>query len=209
MEWIIVLFVVLVLAGMVVMLRKRREEQRAAEHERAQAFMMSLQGANLMSVPADVTTASSTTSLPAAPFSEDMPDTGSAAAVAKPWTVPAVRRGYLDHRHQVVWHWLRTGLPEAEIFARGSLRRVVGSERVRKDMMLDFVICNAQLEVLAAVDLEKSGQVDPGASFKRMLLEEVGVRYANWNAAQLPDQRVLRRWIEDGADVTAPDQMTR
>jgi len=207
MEWIIVLFVVLVVAGLVVMLRQRREAQRAAEHERAQAFMMSLQGVSLGSASKGLASNSPGPGPVTAPLSDGMSNAARGGASSR--TEPVAGRGYLEHRHQVVWHWLRTGLPDAEIFARGSLRRVVGRDRVQKDMMLDFVICNAQFEVLAAVDLEKSGQSDPGANFKRMLLEEAGVRYANWNPAQLPDQRDLRSWIEGRAEEAGPGQMTR
>jgi len=209
MEWIIVLFVCLVLVGLVFMLRQRREAQRTAEHERAQAFLMSLQGAAFMPEAPQPNTETPSVGPWSGPFSEGMPAVRALGATIEPPAASGRRPGYLDHRHQVVWRWLRTGLPETEIFARGSLRRVVGRERVQKDMMLDFVICNAQFEVLAAVDLEKSGQADPGARFKQMLLEEAGVLYANWNAAQLPDQSALRRWLDRLADPARPDQMTR
>lgn len=208
MEWIIVLLVGLVLVGLVFMLRQRREAQRAAEHERAQAFLMSLQGAAFTPEAEQLKTESLPAGPSTGPFSEGMSGAPATGAATEP-AASGPRPGYLDHRHQVVWRWLRTGLPETEIFARGSLRRVVGRERVQKDMMLDFVICNAQFEVLAAVDLEKSGQADPGARFKQMLLEEAGVLYANWNAAQLPDQSALRRWLDRQGDPARPDQMTR
>jgi len=209
MEWIIVLLVGLALVGLVFMLRQRREAQRAAEHERAQAFLMSLQGVAFTPEAEQLKTESPPVVPSTGPFSEGMSGAPATGAATEPAAGSGRKPGYLDHRHQVVWRWLRTGLPETEIFARGSLRRVVGRERVQKDMMLDFVICNAQFEVLAAVDLEKSGQADPGARFKQMLLEEAGVLYANWNAAQLPDQSALRRWLDRQDDPARPDQMTR
>lgn len=209
MEWIILLLVVLVLVGMVFLLRQRRRVQREAEDERAQAFLMAIQGVAHTPPPSAGAAAASIPRSTGAKTTDVPPSSLGMADTHRPRPTAGSGRGYLEHSHQVVFRWLRAGLPECEIFARGSLRRVVGGDRVQKDLMLDFVVCNDRFEVLAVVDLDRRGQSDPSAAFKRMLLEEAGVVYACWSAAQLPDQASLRQWLDGVNATTTLGQMAR
>ncbi len=204
MSWLLLLLVVVVFASLAYVLHRRRVSHREDELAREQAFLMEMHEAGLMGgagEPAATTegavSASTQINAPDVPVEDAPPSLPEDDATP----VSGSGRGYLERSHQVVWRWLRTGLPDCEIFARGSLRRVVGRERVQKDMRLDFVICNEDFEVLAAVDLTKPGREVPAAELKRHLLSQVGVRYACWDASHLPDRATLTRWL-GGSDET-------
>ncbi len=217
MGWMLVVLVVIVFVALFFYLRKRRVEQREAEDARAQAFLMEMQRTrvtNEVAPEADSVAASGRVDV-----SEPQSSGGGARIheattsieedVAQP--TPGSGRGYLNRTHQIVWRWLRAGLPEHEIFARGSLRRVVGRDRIEKDMRLDFVVCNADFEVLAAIDLGREGSHDMSSrdlsghdvsrATKRDALAAVGVRYACWDASHLPDKAFLVRWVNGEAEI--------
>ena len=118
-----------------------------------------------------------------------------AEAPAAPLVPEGQGRPYLDRRHALVFRWLRTSLPDHEVLPRASLRRVVGRERVEKDMMLDFALCNPALEVVAVVDLDLGEHATAAFDFKREALEAVGVKYARWNPERLPGREALLAWI--------------
>jgi len=218
MAWLLTFACMAAFVGLFFYLRRRREEQREAEDARAQAFLIEMGGAQGGQGGASEPERSSP-SMPRAPAHDAAAHSGvmttseERPVMDAPATAPATAaRGpvYLERSHQVVWHWLKASLPGYEIFARGSLRRVVGKDRVQKDMLLDFVICDARLRVAGVVDLERPRQ-DPAAQrFKREVLDEVAVRYACWNAAQLPGKTFVREWLEmPGVPAGSQDEIER
>ncbi|QID18123.1 hypothetical protein G3580_11035 [Nitrogeniibacter mangrovi] len=188
MSWLLLLVVVVVFALLVVVLRKRRDAQREAEEARAQAFLMQVQGA-----AAAIGAGTEAIVSGAMAAATETPDDTEVA-------MPASGPTYLDRHHQIVWRWLRAGLPGCEVFARGSLRRIVGRERLQKDLLLDFVICNEGFEVLAVVDLAREGRTEAERNHKSQLLAQRGVRYVCWSAERLPDQTTLSAWIGGSRD---------
>jgi hypothetical protein len=205
MSWLFLLLVLAAVAAVVYLVRQRHRAQREAEHERAQAFLMALNGVGGAGQPVSSTGAGRGAAA-AVPVTEVAQEAAVAPASC---AEDAPGPSYLERRHQVVWRWLRAGLPECEIFARGSLRRIVGREQLDKDMMLDFVVCNADFEVLAAIDLEKGNRSDAAGAFKRRQLAGVGVRYACWNPAELPTQEALVAWVGATVEGARPDQSAR
>lgn len=197
MEWLFLFGVVLVFVGLFFWIRERRARHRDAERAREEAFLMQLAGVSGAKPSNDETSPSHS----APPHATD-PAPGdvhvdaprvaeSTGALSSPPSSP-----YLDNRHRVVYFWLKTGLPTHEIIPRGSLRRVVGRAQVSKDMLLDFVICDAALAVVAVVDLDRGPEGAAAARFKKELLEAAGVRYACWPASALPDKATLPIWLK-------------
>ncbi len=216
MAWLFTFIFIAALAGLFYYVRRRREELREAEEARAQAFLMEMHGRR----GGDVVMDSSAAGLPEVSSilvrharEEDSPRVPMDFTPA-PEREPEVRPRaggpvYLERSHLIVWRWLKTALPGHEIFARGSLRRVVGKDRAQKDMLLDFVICDAELRVAGVVDLERARQDLAANRLKREMLDEVGVRYACWNASQLPDKQFLREWLMAQPTVSTQDEIER
>ena len=181
MAWLFLALVLALFVGVAIYVRERRADQREAEQAREAAFLLDVTGG----VAADA-------DAPSARLAAG--DDNVAEAVA-PVPVAGAGRGYLDRSHAVVYRWLRTQLPDYEVFPRASLRRVAGRGRVGKDLMLDFALCNAALEVVAVVDLNGDAAGASVAAFKRDVLDEVGVKYALWDPRHLPDRQALIDWI--------------
>lgn len=196
-----VLFVVLFLY-----LRRRRAELAEEEDARAQAFFDLVHGERGQGVVPEaspvgdiaVQVPASRVQAPERPpmdYAPPPPPVLDASSERTAFDESATGPVYLERPYLLVWRWLRMALPEHECFARGSLRRVVGRDRAQKDMMVDFVICDAACRVVAVVDLERRGQEGSVHRFKRELLNEAGVRYACWSASQLPERDEVREWI--------------
>lgn len=200
----IVLFVILFLY-----LRRRRAELVAEEEARAQAFFELIHGEAHQGVAPEAAEANPSWEagcFESAPSADAVQPAVPAIAFAPPPPVPqsmpmpAGDDGgggpvYLDKPSLLIWRWLRTALPGHECFARGSLRRVVGRDRAKKDMLLDFVICDGACRVVAVVDLARRHQDAAVTRFKDDVLAEVGVRYACWDATQLPDRDFVQAWV--------------
>ncbi|WP_230968954.1 hypothetical protein [Nitrogeniibacter aestuarii] len=216
MAWLFTFIFIAAFAGLFYYLRRRREELREAEEARAQAFLMEMHGRRggdvMMDSPA--TGSPAVSSIVAAHAREAEISRVPMGFTPVPEREPDVRPSaigpvYLERSHLIVWRWLKTALPGHEIFARGSLRRVVGKDRAQKDMLLDFVICDAELRVAGVVDLERARQDLAANRLKREMLDEVGVRYACWNASQLPDKQFLREWLMAQPTVSTQDEIER
>ncbi len=184
MEWFFLIAVLLVFVGLIFWLRERRAAQRDAERAREEAFLLQMASARGAASQPRAAPAPGTAIQPDA----DPPPADHLEAVPE-------RRPYLDRRYRVVYFWLKAGLPNHEIIPRGSLRRVVGREQVGKDMLLDFLICDPALSVVAVVDLERGAADAAATRFKKELLEGAGVRYACWPADALPDKSTLPVWL--------------
>jgi hypothetical protein len=99
---------------------------------------------------------------------------------------------YLDADGRAVFSALRAALPKHEVFPCASLQRVVGTQALGKDLPLDFVVCDAALAVLAAVDLERADDLPPVVGLKTERLRAAGVRYVRLPAQAMPAAERLR-----------------
>lgn len=198
MEWLLLFAVMLVFVGMFYWIRERRAAHRDAEQARAESFLMQMASVSAAAPPTNQTPLKASEPAPvSAPEADGSPRTPLRAAEAAVAASAPSGPQYLDHRHRVVYFWLKMGLPNYEILPRGSLRRVVGREQASKDMLLDFVICDAALSVVAVVDLDRGPEGAAAVRFKKVLLQSVGVRYACWPAEALPDKSTLPFWLEN------------
>jgi hypothetical protein len=152
----------------------------------------------------------------------DPPVTASgvnAAAVARSATpVPGFskKQRLLPQPQALLYYVFRTGLPEHEIFANLTLADLVelgpaarGYEREQKALRLarerlDFVICNKQLEVVAAIVLEKGAAPDAVQDGNARLAEEclhsAGIRLVRVNPAAPPRHHEVRKLIYGAED---------
>lgn len=215
MAWLFGIIFIVLFAILFLYLRRRRAELVAEEEARAQAFFELIHGEALQGVAPEAAEADPSREADrsgSAPSPGALRKAAPAIAFAPPPPVsqslpmPAGEDGvgaggpvYLDKPSLLVWRWLRTALPGHECFARGSLRRVVGRDRAKKDMLLDFVICDGACRVVAVVDLARRHQDAAITRFKEDVLAEAGVRYACWDATQLPDRDVVQAWVRGEA----------
>lgn len=140
------------------------------------------------------------------------PATGIAGASAPgPAVTPAADRApqlyarkepLLSQSQALLFHALRAELPGHEVLAQVSLASVIevppaiqGREREQRLRALaqhiaDCVVCNKDMQVVAAVDLEAGNTA--GTRFKSECLKAAGLRYVRVNAAELPQGEDLR-----------------
>lgn len=159
--------------------------------------------------PRRLLAASSSEVPPAAPSAAA--PAAAAAAKAQPATVvPGVRERFLGPPATLAYYLLKTGLPDCEIFANVSLSAVVGAsggDREREQLLrrlsqyqLDFVVCDKNMRIVAAVDVETPGGADAAGArqFKADCLKQAGVRLVRINPAALPRRDQIRGLFSGG-----------
>jgi hypothetical protein len=143
----------------------------------------------------------------------------NAATVARSATSLAgysKKQRLLPQAQALLYYVFRTGLPEHEIFANLTLADLIeldsavrGYEREQKVLRLarerlDFVICTKQLEVVAAILLDKGAVPDgvqPGnARFAEECLHSAGIRLVRINPAAPPRHHEVRKLIYGAGD---------
>ena len=107
----------------------------------------------------------------------------------------------------VVFRELRAGLPDHEVFANVTLAALVspsGSGREREQQLrrlsqyqVDFVVCDRELRIVAAVDLEGGGGVDAIGvrKFKEDCLKAARIRLLRIDAVAPPRGDEIRALI--------------
>ena len=162
--------------------RKKRAAREAASNER---FSRIFGAAGRSAAGSDKAAARDV--LPEAPAAETGPP--ALASYAK-------RDKFLGPHHGRLFALLAAGLPEHQIFAHASLAAVLeltGVPRGRDheqrlgelaQQKLDFVVCSAASDIVAAIDLE--GAATAEARFKAESLKAAKVRYLRWNPLELP-----------------------
>jgi hypothetical protein len=137
-----------------------------------------------------------------APLSHATPAAAAAAVAA--------RERFLGQHETLLYLVLKTGLPDHEIFANVSLAAVVAlpansSERelqLRRlaPYQLDFVVCDKNMHVIAAVDIESAGGADAAGiqQFKADYLKRAGIRLVRVNPAAMPRRDQVRGLVVGG-----------
>jgi hypothetical protein len=151
----------------------------------------------------------------AAPASRAAPAAPAAAAVSAAASVPATaaaaaRERFLGQHETLLYLLLKTGLPDHEIFANVSLASVTafpagGAEREQQlrrlaPYQLDFVVCDKNMRIVAAVDLETAGGADAAGiqQFKADYLKRAGIRLVRVNPAAMPRRDQVRGLVVSG-----------
>jgi len=134
---------------------------------------------------------------------------GNAPAKAPPVAAaaPSGKERFLGKAETLVYYLLKTGIPDHEVFANVTLAAVAGGagggfdqeQQLRRfsQYQLDFVICDKNMRVVAAVELEAPGGADAaeGQRFKSDSLRAAGVRVVLINPKALPRREEIRTLV--------------
>jgi len=118
----------------------------------------------------------------------------------------------LDPAQTVLYHLLKTSLPDHEVMAQVALPAVlevpadaVGSAREQRlrnltRQTVDFVICNKALLPVVAIDLPLQDQSmqTPEQDFKTWALAQAGIRYLRLSRKALPKRDAVRILVLGG-----------
>ena len=137
---------------------------------------------------------------------ESSPSAESPPAAAQP--VAAER--FLGKAESLLYYLLRSGLPDAEVFAGVSLARVLsatGNGRDREQQLrrlsqyqLDFVVCDKSMRVVAVVEVETAAGAGAAGDqrFKSDVLKQAGIRVVRINPAELPRREQVGALVNGG-----------
>jgi hypothetical protein len=184
--------------------REAAAQQRFSELLREQATGSGRPAAAVPATPVS-TAASVSAAAPAIPAPAPSAATGAAAA----------RERFLGQHETLLYLLLKTGLPDHEIFANVALASVVAlpssaSEREQQlrrlaPYLLDFVVCDKSMRVVAAVDFETAGGAEAAGiqQFKADYLKRAGIRLVRVNPAAMPRRDQVRGLVVGGASAAA------
>ncbi len=135
-----------------------------------------------------------------------------AAGIAGAAPTPIARERFLTRPEALLYYLLKAGAPGHEVFAHVALASVVGvaqgsaaperEQQLRRLSLyqLDFVVCDKNMRVVAAVELE-SAQAAAAAGlqrFKADCLKAAGIRLVRVNPAALPRRDAVRALVLGG-----------
>ena len=120
--------------------------------------------------------------------------------------VSAARAGdrFLGRAEAMVYRLLRTGMPDHEVFAKVTLASVVsgpgsGHQRAQQvqrlsQYLIDFIVCDRDLRIVAAVELETAGGAEAIGvrKFKEDCLKAAGIRLVRIDTAAPPRGQEIR-----------------
>jgi hypothetical protein len=118
---------------------------------------------------------------------------------------PLYAKKPLTAPEQVLYHRLVKSLPECIILAQVQVSRVLGvrkgynfhqwNNRINR-LSLDFIVCNKDSSVIAAIELDDSSHQLPrrkeADQRKERALEAAGVPLQRWSVKALPDEGTIR-----------------
>lgn len=138
----------------------------------------------------------------------------SPAAKAPPAPAPAqpvAAERFLGKAESLLYYLLKSGLPDAEVFAGVSLARVLGvagNSRDREQQLrrlsqyqLDFVVCDKAMRVVAVVEVETAAGAGAAGDqrFKSDMLKQAGIRVVRINPAELPRREQIGAIVNGGS----------
>lgn len=139
---------------------------------------------------------------PMAAASVGLPSARSAATQAA--AVYARKERLLGQPETLLFHRLKTGLPDHEVFPNVSLSAVVDIsatvrgcelELLRRPLAvhcIDFLVCDRSTGIVAAVEFETAAET---AKFKIQCLGAAGIRHIRINPKAIPEQQDVRDLI--------------
>ncbi len=188
--WLLGLVPLVAIACILWVYRKKAAAQAAARSERFEQMFGA--GSQRVATPAPVP------GVPEAPT----PRQTATPATDRPPHLYARKERLLSQSQALLFHALRAGLPEHEVFPQVSLAAVIevppalqGREREQRLRALtqhgvDCVVCGKDMQVVAAVDFETGNTAE--SRFKSECLKAAKVRYVRVNGAELPRGEELR-----------------
>ena len=219
MLWLFFLLICLaVIAYFVWDFRKKADAREAASKQRFEELLREQASGGARPVsPAAPAAAPASRAAPAAPAAAAVSAAASAPAAASvPATAAAAtRERFLGQHETLLYLLLKTGLPDHEIFANVSLASVTalpagGAEREQQlrrlaPYQLDFVVCDKNMRIVAAVDLETAGGADAAGihQFKADYLRRAGIRLVRVNPAAMPRRDQVRGLVVGGTAAPA------
>lgn len=111
----------------------------------------------------------------------------------------AARERFLSQPETLLYYVLKAGLPGHEVFARVSLAALVQAteragaaelERRVAGHELDFVVCDKNLRLVAAIRLDRPGQAEP--LIVRQCLHAAGIKLVSIRPDALPRREQIR-----------------
>lgn len=192
--WILFLLVVTaVIAIFVWDFRKKAAAREAASKKRFEEMFMARAGAAPQPAPA---APPSTVVTPGAVAPAE-PKLASPAAAAAP-----ARERFLGKAETLVYRLLKAGIPDHEVFANVTLAAVIGGRneqdaRRLSQYRVDFVVCDKDMRVVAAIDLETGGAANAAGEqrFKADSLKAAGIGLVRFNLAALPRREEVRALV--------------
>lgn len=181
--------------------RKKAAAREAASRQRYERLLRAQTPANPR--PA---TAPAPVPVPASPA----PASAPAAAATPTAAAPPSRERFLGQPETLLYYLLKTGLPDHEIFANVPLASVIGfpangnerEQQLRRlaPYQLDFVVCDKNMRIIAAVDVEAGGAADAAGvqQFKADSLKQAGIRLVRVSPAAMPRRDQVRALISGG-----------
>jgi len=154
---------------------------------------------------------------PAAPAGEAAAAVASPAmAAAEPAPEPgiayAARPHLLSPAEKLIYYLLRTGLPDLEVFAKVPLAAVIDApgrgydheQQLRRlaRQVLDFVVCDKGMKIMAGVQLAAVGpEAVVAQRIRSECLKSAGIRLVTIDPAALPKRAEVRAFICGGTAV--------
>lgn len=196
MVWYLFFFVVIGVAAVFVWDFRRKTARRdAASKERFDQMFRAKAAPAAELAQGETTPFVPASGLPASPV---------AAAIAPSFHA---RERFLAQPATLIYLLLKAGLPEHEIFANVPLTSVFdapgkGYEREQQLRRLqqyhaDFVVCDKNMRIMAALELEQAGGVTPGgeARFREECFRAAGIRLVRINPAAPPRRDEIRALV--------------
>ena len=195
MAWVLFLLVAAVVIGVFIWDYRRKAARReAASKER---FEQIFKGRAPAAQPPEYTAVAPAAVPPAA--------TGAAPKTPVVAAVPA-RERFLGEAEARVFHLLKAGVPGCEVFANVTLASVVGvpdsvtgsareqQQRRLAQYRIDFVVCDKDLRVIAAVELDSAQAADAAGvqRFKADSLKAAGIRLVRVHPSAPPRHEDIR-----------------
>lgn len=155
---------------------------------------------------------------PAVPPPEPAPAAAAGVAPDVPSTIalPAKER-LLSQSETLIYYLLKTGIPDHEVFPKVALAAVLavtGEGYDRQQLrplsrhLLDFVVCDKGMRIVAAVQVAAAGAEAAGAQrIKADCLKAAGIRLVIIDPAALPRRAELRTLVCTAA-AAPPDEAT-
>jgi hypothetical protein len=169
--------------------RKKSAEREAATKKRFEEMFL----ARPASAPAH--------DAPQAPAPVAVPVSVAVPEIKPPASVVAapVSGRFLGQRETLLYRLLKVGIPDHEIFANVALASVAGGRNEQEtrrlaQYCLDFVVCDKNMRVVAAVEFEPAGgaQAISDQHFKVECLKAAGINLVRVNPAALPRRDAIR-----------------
>jgi hypothetical protein len=147
---------------------------------------------------------------PPSPLAAEPSPTAKAPPVPAP-AQPVAAERFLGKSESLLYYLLKSGLPDAEVFAGVSLSRVLGvagNGREREQQLrrlsqyqLDFVVCDKSMRVVAVVEVETAAGAGAAGDqrVKSDMLKQAGIRVVRINPAELPRREQIGALVNGGS----------